>query len=76
MREKKFAQMYILRHNVGRVHVAVGKQKRVLINELLQLNVSFLYRYLLITIKTTGTARKKILQKYSSDKILVPVLLR
>ncbi len=25
MGEKKFAQMYILRHNVGRVHVAIGK---------------------------------------------------
>jgi hypothetical protein len=69
MGEKKFAQMYILRHNVGRVHVAEGKQKTVLINELLQLNVSFLYRYLLQK-KTNGTARKKILQKYSSNKIL------
>ncbi len=35
MGEKKFTQMYILGHNVGRVHVAVGKQETVLINELL-----------------------------------------
>ncbi len=38
MGEKKFAQMYILGHNVGRVHVAEGKQETVLISELLQLN--------------------------------------